>query len=182
VKRDQIAILGCLVVLLAASITWDFYGSELRNHALWNSTAITATYVGAQLRELAPDQAALFLAYDLTNNTTTDYKLADGPAVAIMSRLQPDGSLSSQEDMRLSYPALLPAGQRARVAIEILHPFVWPGENDPQMQQKLKTFVNQRVASVQELVLFDRPDRIQVNFPGGWQQLKVVTASAAPGR
>ena len=179
VTRNQIALLGCLSVLLAASLGWDFYGSDLRNAVGWNSAAITATYVGTQLRELQPDQASLFLAYELKNNSNTDYRLADGPGFVIMSRLQQNGSLSSQEQMRLSYPALLPRGQTARIAIEIQHPFGWPADNDPQLQQKLKAFVNQRVAGVQEFVLFDQPDRIQVTLPGGWQQMKVAAASAA---
>ena len=182
VTRNQIAVLGCLLVLLSASIGWDFYGSELRSALGWNSRAITATYVGAQLRELQPDQASLFLAYELKNNTGTDYHLSDGPGFVVMSRLQQDGSLSSQEQMRLSYPALVPSGQSVRIAIEIQHPFGWPADNDPQLQQKLKAFVNQRVAGVREFVIFDQPDRIQVTLPGGWQQMKVAAASLAPGR
>ncbi len=35
-----------------------------------------------------------------------------------MSRLASDGTLSSQEDVRLGYPTFLPAGQKARVALE----------------------------------------------------------------
>ena len=171
--------MGCLSVLLAASLGWDFYGSDIRSAAGWNSSAITATYVGAQLRELQPDQAALFLAYELKNNTNTDYHFADGPGFVIMSRMQQDGRLNSSEQVRLSYPAVIPAGQRARVAIEIMHPFGWPAEGDPQLQQKLKAFVNQSVAGVQEFVLFDKPDGIQVSFPGGWQQMKVAAASTA---
>lgn len=177
VRRNQISVLGCLLVLLGASVAWDFYGSEIVNGGPWNSSAISATYVAAQLRELSPDQAALFLAYDVKNETSTDYHLADGPGISIMSRLEPDGSLSSQEQMHLSYATLIPAGQRARISIEITHAFNWPAENDPQAQQKLKTFVNQRVASVRELVLFDQADRLQVSLPGGWQQLKVSTAA-----
>jgi len=179
VSRNQIAVLGCLFTLLAASLGWDFYGSDLRRAVDWNSTAITATYVGAQLRETQPDQAALFLAYELKNNTNADYHLADSPGFVLMSRLQQDGSLSSQEQMRLSYPALVPAGQSARIAIEIRHPFDWPADNDPQLQQKLKAFVNQRVAGVQEFVLFDQPDRVRVALPGGWQEMKVAAASVA---
>lgn len=177
VRRNQIAILGCLLVLLAASLGWDFYASDLRSAIGWNSTAISATYVGAQLREIQPDQASLFLAYELKNNTDTDYHLSDGPGFVVMSRLDQDGSLSSQEQTRLSYPALVPGGQSVRIAIEIQHPFGWPADNDPQLQQKLKAFVNQRVAGVREFVIFDQPDRVQVTLPGGWQQMKVAAAS-----
>ena len=94
-----------------------------------------------------------------------------------MSRLRADGSLSSQQQVRLSYPTFLPARQRARVALEIPAPLGWPADNDPAYQDKLREFVNQKLLEVQAFVLFDQADRFDIEFPSGWQELKMASAS-----
>ena len=142
----------------------------------WNSSAITATYVGAQLRELDSGNATVFLAYEVQNHTDSDYQLADGPRALVMSRLRTDGSLSSQEQVRLSYATFLPARQRARIALEIPSPFNWPADNDPAFQDRLRDLVNQKLTEVQAFVLFDQADRFEIEFPSGWQDLKIASA------
>ena len=143
----------------------------------WNSSAITASYVGAQLRELDSGNAALYLAYEVQNHTDSDYQLAEGAGALVMSRLRADDSLSSQQQVRLSYRTFLPARQRARVALEIPAPFVWPPDGDPLFQDKLRGFVNQRLVDIQAFVLFDQADRFDIEFPSGWQELKMASAS-----
>jgi len=138
----------------------------------WNQDAIQATYVSSQLRQIDKALAGLFLSYDLENNTDRDYRLADAPGVVIVSRLKSDHSLSQEELIRLSYPAFLPASQRVRIAIEISYPFVWPAPGDPALENKLKDFVKQRLAKVEEFVLFDETDRCQVELPSAWQELE----------
>ncbi|PYU24905.1 MAG: hypothetical protein DMG30_07505, partial [Acidobacteria bacterium] len=86
------------------------------------------------------------------------------------------GSLSSQQKARLSYPTFLPARQRARVALEIPSPFGWPADGDPAYQDKLRDFVNQKLVDVQGFVLFDQADRFDIEFPSGWQELKMTSA------
>ena len=146
----------------------------------WKSSAITASYVGAQLRELDSGNATVYLAYEVQNHTDSDYQLADGPRALVMSRLRTDGSLSSQEQVRLSYPTFLPARQRARVALEIPSSFSWPADNDPAFQDKLRDLVNQKLTEVQAFVLFDQADRFEIEFPSGWQELETASASALP--
>ena len=143
---------------------------------VWDSKAFKATFVAAQLKEVDRGSAGLLLYYNLQNDTDSDYRLSDGAGLVIMSRLKSDGSLSSEERVRLSYPTFLPARQRARIALEILHPFDWPSEGDPGRQEKLKDFVNKRLAGVEEFVLFDEANRCQIEFPRGWQDLPVVSA------
>ena len=142
----------------------------------WNTTAITANYVGAQLRQLDSGNVALYLAYEVRNQTDSDYQLADGPGAVVMSRLRADGSLSSQQQVRLSFPTFLPARQRARVALEIPSPFGWPADSDPAFQDRLRDFVNQKLVEVQAFVLFDQADRVEIEFPSGWQQLRMASA------
>ena len=174
-RGNKLPLLGFLVALvIAAAILYvRSTGTGLRP---WNSSAITASYVGAQLRQLDSGNAALYLGYEVQNHTDSDYRLADGPQALVMTRLRADSSLSSQQQVRLSYPTFLPARQRARVALEILSPFSWPAENDAVFQDKLKDFVNQRLNDAQSFVLFDQADRFQIEFPSGWQELKLASA------
>jgi hypothetical protein len=89
-----------------------------------------------------------------------------------MSRLKSGQSLSQEELIRLSYPIFLPANQRVRMAIEISYPFVWPAAGDPGFENKLKDFVKQRLAKVEEFVLFDELNRCQIELPSAWQDLE----------
>jgi hypothetical protein len=175
VRGNKLPLLGFLLALaLAAAVL--YVRSRGGAPKPWNSNAITASYVGAQLRELDSGNAALYLAYEVQNHTDSDYRLADGAEALVMSRLRADGSLSSQEQVRLSYPTFLPARQRARVALEIPSPFGWPADGDPAFQDKLRDFVNQKLMEVQTFVLFDQTDRFEIEFPSGWQELKMASA------
>jgi hypothetical protein len=176
VRGNKLPLLGFLVALVLAAVVLYFRPAG-NSPKPWNSNAITANYVGAQLRELDSGNAALFLAFEVQNHTDSDYQLADGPGALVMSRLKADGSLSSQQQVRLSYPTFLPARQRARVALEIPSPFGWPSDSDSAYQDKLRDFVNQKLGDVQAFVLFDQADRFEIEFPGGWQELKMASAS-----
>ncbi len=162
-----------LLLLLFLILTGaGFNSSPVKPPGSWSQNAIKATYVGSQLRQIDKTLTGLFLFYDLENNTDRDYRLADTPGVVIMSRLKSGHSLSQEELIRLSYPAFLPANQRVRIAIEISYPFVWPAPGDPALESKLKDFVKQRLAKVEEFVLFDEVNRCQVELPSAWQELE----------
>jgi hypothetical protein len=179
VRENKLPLWGFLITLvLTAAILYHRHGVSKPDP--WNSSAITATYVGAQLRELDSGNAAVYLAYEVQNHTDSDYQLADGPRALVMSRLRADGSLSSQEQVRLSYPTFLPARQRARVALEIPSSFSWPADSDPAFQDRLRDLVNQKLTEVQAFVLFDQADRFEIEFPSGWQDLETASASALP--
>jgi hypothetical protein len=174
-KGNKLPLLGFLLALAVTGMVL-YFRPAAKAQKPWNSTAITATYVGAQLRQLDSGNAALYLAYEVQNHTDADYQLADGPTALVMSRLRADGSLSSQQPVRLSYPTFLPARQRARIALEVPAPLNWPGDNDSAYQDKLRDFVNQKLADVQAFVLFDQSDRFDIEFPNGWQELKLASA------
>lgn len=176
-RGNKLLFLILSFTLIASFATWYLSYSHGDRAQAWNSTAITARYIGTQLREIDAANAALFLAYELQNDTNSDYRVSDGPGLFFMSRVKPDGSLSSQEQIHLSYPTFLPARQRARIALEIAHSFVWPVESDPQFQDKLKEFFNQRLADVQGFVMFDQAGRFQIEFPAGWREFRVATAT-----
>lgn len=176
-RGNKLPLLGFFLALsLTALILYLRSGPGAATPKPWNSSAITANYVGAQLRQLDSGNAALYLAYEVTNHTDSDYRLADGPGALVMSRLKADGSLSSQQPARLSYPTFLPARQRARVALEVPSSFDWPEDSDAAFQDKLRDFVNQKLTDVQAFVLFDQADRFEIEFPSGWQELKLASA------
>jgi hypothetical protein len=172
VQLSKIFALGIAFVVVSVLAVWSIKQSVGRRNAPWDSGAITATYMGTQLRETSGSDAALFLAYELTNNTDKDYRLSDGPGSVVMSRIKPDGSLSSQETIQLTYATFLPAHQRARIALEIQRPFLWPADNDPLLSNKLSAFVAERLGNVEEFVLFDQADRCEIDFPSAWQRLE----------
>lgn len=174
---NRIFTLGIIFAMVSVAAAWSINESVERRAAPWNSDAITATYVGAQLRETSASDTALFLAYELQNNTNKDYRLSDGPGYVIMSRVKPDGSLSSQEPVRLSYATFLPAHQRARLALEIQRSFHWPADNDPLLSKELGDFVRERLSDVDGFVLFDQADRCEIDFPSRWQTLGSAPAT-----
>lgn len=176
-RGNKLPLLGFFLALILTALILYLHSSPgAATPKPWNSSAITANYVGAQLRQLDSGNAALYLAFEVTNHTDSDYRLADGPGALVMSRLRSDGSLSSQQPVRLSYPTFLPARQRARVALEVPSSFGWPDDSDAAFQDKLRDFINQKLMDVQAFVLFDQADRFEIEFPSGWQELKLASA------
>lgn len=176
-RRRLFVIVSLAAALLPLWIAVAVAGSMLKRQRgdaskSWRQEQIEATYVGCQFREVDKTRASLTLTYDLKNISNLDYRLADGPDLVIMSKLESDGSLSQEEPVRLSYPVFLPAGQRARLAIEIARSFTWPAENDPQYVDKLRDFVKERLKDVGEFVVFDGARRLQIELPGAWQELR----------
>jgi len=161
-------------LVLGGIVGISYHQYAVRRSQPWNAGAITATYLGTQLIEIDPSDASLQLSYELQNNTDTDYRLADGPGVVVMSRMMNDGGLSSQDDVRLAFPTFLPARQRVRATLNLRRQFEWPAKSDAALQNKLKDFVNHRLSGIDGFVLFDQGDRCQIEFPRGWQPFKLA--------
>lgn len=177
--KDALWVIGSAgAVLLGISLArsnGSFFGFKRSPHeepASWNQGTVSAGYIGSQLREVDKTRASLVISYDLENNTDSDYRLADGPNVVILSRLKSDGSYSQDQPIRLSYPVFLPARQHARLAVEITQPFNWPSDADSGSIEKLRNFVRQRLQNVAEFVLFDEANHRQLELPSGWNQLE----------
>ena len=170
-------ILVAAAILLGAIGGSSYHQYVVRRSQPWDAGAITATYVRTQLLEIDPSNAKLQLSYELQNNTDIDYRLADGPGVVVMSRMVNDGGLSSQDDVRLAFPTFLPARQRVRATLNLARQFEWPAKRDAALQNKLKDFINQRLSGIDGFVLFDQGDRFQIEFPRGWQPLKLESAA-----
>ena len=161
-----------LALGLLASTTSLFKSPNHDEPASWNPKTISAGYVGSQLKEIDKTHSSLIISYDLENNTDSDFHVADGPSVIILSKLKSDGSYSQEQPVRLAYPVFLPARQHARLAVEITEAFNWPGEQDAGYLEKMRSFVKQRLDNVGEFVLFDQDNHWQLELPSGWEQLQ----------
>jgi hypothetical protein len=149
----------------------------------WNSNAIRGNFAGVQVKEVDPTHAALVFTYDLENSTDSDYGLANGPKVLIMGRLKSSSSLKTEDSMKIDNSIFLPARNRARVALEVSYPFIWPtqmvpGGVGPMTQEKFRSFVAGKVTDLQGFILFDQAARYQIELPGGWQELQPSGAAA----
>lgn len=170
---NKLLSLGACLGLIAASGAWYLF--PLHHLPTWNRSAVTATFIGAQVQETNLGNATLLLTYSLQNHTDFDFRLADGPGIFLMSRLKPSGTLSSQQQTHLSYPTFLPARQRARIALELTPLSAWRTENDPPFEGKFKELFTQ-LTDVQGFVLFDQTNRVEIEFASAWRELKLPPA------
>jgi hypothetical protein len=150
----------------------------------WNTNAIRGTFAGVQVKEIDPTHAELVFSYDLENVTDSEYRLSAGPGVALMEQLKSDGSLRSQDSIRINNPVILPAKSHGRVNLQVARPFNWPsqiaaGQVGPFTQEKFRSFVGKEVSNVQEFVLFDETSRYKIELPGGWQDSSAPSSAAA---
>jgi hypothetical protein len=150
----------------------------------WNSNAIRGNFGGVQIKEVDATHAALVFTYDLENTTDSDYHLFNDPKVLIMGRLKSSSSLKTEDSMQMDNSIFLPARNRARVALEVRYPFIWPtqmvpGGVGPMTQEKFRYFVAAKVADLQGFILFDQALRYQIELPGGWQELQPAGAAGA---
>jgi len=179
-----------LVLLLIFGGTFNNSPAKLGS---WNQDAIKATYVGSQLRQIDKTLAGLFLSYDLKTHTERDYRLVDGPGVVRMRRLQSDHSLSQEELINSSYPVFLPCEAACAYRNRDLISFCLPAPGDPLPESKLKYFVKQRLARVEELyssmrsTVSDRTPKRLARTGTGCRSEKLILnvdisrADAAPG-
>jgi hypothetical protein len=171
-----LAALAALLYVLAFSPA-GFFGARATG---WNSQAIRSTLAGVRVRELDPTHAAVVFLYDLDNRTDMDYRLASGPNVVIMSRVQPTGSLIAAQQVSPDSAAFVPANNRTRLSLEVSHAFDWPQQKDAAADRQLRQFVADQEAGIQGFVLFDQTARYQIELAATSPQL--LQASSSPGR
>jgi hypothetical protein len=163
-RLGLIALASCGLALILVLV--KFQGARLfagRANG-WNSRAIESTLAGVRVREVDSTHADVVFLYDLENRTDSDYRLSSGPNVVIMSRLQPSGSLSSDQQVSLDSAAFVPAKNRTRISLRVNHPFDWPAQRDTAAERQLRQFVADEVAGLQGFVLFDQATRYQIEL------------------
>lgn len=149
----------------------------------WNPASLRGTFAGLEVHEVDPSHAQLIFYYDVDNSTDSDYHLAKGPGTVVMTRLKSNGSLSSDAAIELDHSVFVPARNRTRVSLQSTQSFSWPsGMQTGQMgtvdQDKFRALVAEQVGNFSGFVLFDQATHIQIELPGGWQQLQTPVASA----
>ncbi|HTX14845.1 MAG TPA: hypothetical protein VMD77_06090 [Candidatus Baltobacteraceae bacterium] len=169
-KVGVACLIGCAVVLLLIVVA----GRPPRTPPAtvetppWNSQAIEGSLAGIRVQEIDPTHAAVVFLYDIDNSTDTDYRLAKGPNIVIMSRLKSGGTLSADEPIELDSTAFVPARNRTRIALEVSHIFSWPGQNTAYAERAFNQLVAGDVAGVAGFVLFDQTNRYEIDFPAAW--------------
>ncbi len=173
---------ACAILLLLALILGRYSRPSTAPAAAspWNAHAIEGTLAGVRVREIDPAHAAVVFLYDMDNRTNTDYTLTKGPNVVVMSRLNAGGSLSSDDPADIESSAFLPAGNRARVALQIVEPFSWPSQKDAAAERNFRDLVAARVAGLRGFVLFDQAARYQIELPAELPELQQTSAAVSP--
>src|SRR5437667_6857832 len=92
-----------LALALLANSTSLFKRSNREEAAAWSQKPISAGYIGSQLKQIDKTRSSLIISYELENNTDSDYHLAEGPGLVILSKLKTDGSFSQEEPIRLAF-------------------------------------------------------------------------------
>jgi hypothetical protein len=167
-KKNAIGWLALGVVVVAAIVTAVRYPRVTPPAARadnWNPAAVHSTLAGVRVREIDPMHAAVVFSYDLENRTDTDYRLAGGPNVVIMSRLEPSGSLSGDQPIALETNAFVPAKNRTRVSVEMTRNFAWPAQRDTAAERQIRQFVADQVSGLEGFVLFDQSTRYEIDLP-----------------
>ncbi len=172
----SLAVGGLALILLLVGFSRAGFFTARANS--WNSRAIRSTLAGVRVREVDSTHAAVVFSYDLDNRTDTDYRLASGPNVVIMSRLQPSGSLTAAQQVSLDSAAFVPANNRTRISLEMSHPFEWPTQRDSSSDRQLRQFVADQMAGLQGFVLFDQANRYQIELATTAPQFQQAPASS----
>jgi hypothetical protein len=187
--RKLLIFVLCLCVL--ALVLIEIFPRVLRQDpatkaaqtSVWNSVLVRGTLAGVQVHEVDPAHVQLVFYYDLDNNSDADYQLTKGPGTVVMTRLKSNGSLSSDETMELDHSVFLPARNRTRISLQSTQAFSWPsgmqaGQMGSVNQDKFRSLLAQQVGNCSGFVLFDQAKHIQIELPGGWQELQTPATAA----
>jgi hypothetical protein len=179
-----ICVLALIVIQILPRTQRQEPPGKTAQAAAWNSASVRGTFTGVQVHEVDPSHVQLLFFYDLDNGGDSDYRLTKGPGTVVMTRLRSNGSLSSDDSVELDHSVFLPAKNRTRIALQCTQAFDWPaglpaGQIGPVTQDKFRALVAQQVGSISGFVLFDQATHIQIELPGGWQELQAPLAAAA---
>jgi hypothetical protein len=174
-----VALAVFIVAAIVVAVRYPRAGSQAAHVDTWNSSAIQSTLAGVRVRELDSTHAAVVFFYDLDNRTDSDYRLSSGPNVVIMSRLQPSGSLSGDQQISLDAVAFVPAKNRTRISIETSHPFAWPSQRDASTDRQIRQLVADEVSGLKGFVLFDQATRYEIDLAATSPELQSEPAATS---
>jgi hypothetical protein len=178
-KIGVLGLVACavLLVLMLAAGKSTRSSPPAKQAPPWNSQAIESIPAGIRVQEIDPTHATVVFLYDLDNKTDTDYHLAKGPNVVVMSRLKSGGTLSADEPITLDSAAFVPARNRTRIALEVSHPFNWPGQKTTYAERQFDQLVTGDVSAATGFVLFDQTNRYEIDFPAAWPAIHASSST-----
>ena len=181
-KTVVIGIAACAFLLLVALLVGHYYGpasDTSQSETAWNSQTIRGSLAAVQVHEVDPAHAAVVFLYDVDNRSNSDYHLSSSGNVVIMNRLQGNGSLTANDQASLQGDAFVPAGNRSRVTLQILHPFNWPSQQNAAAQRNFRDLVSSQINGLQAFVVFDQTERYQIELPAQISALEPSAATAS---
>jgi hypothetical protein len=166
---------GGLAIVLALIIGgYLWYESKPRPPKPWDNKAITANY---DFVDTEGEKNTIVFYYTLQNNTDFDYRIVDASSVTLMSKLEKTKSLSGTKNddfLKIDFPILLPAKQRARFAIHFNYPYEKKSRGEATQDERekyrkeLAAFLKEKAPNLNGFALFDELNRYQVDFARGW--------------
>jgi hypothetical protein len=177
-KTVVIGIAACAFLLLVALLVGHYYGPASdtnQSQTAWNSQTIRGSLAGVQVHEVDPAHAAVLFLYDVDNRSDSDYRLSNSSTVVIMNRLQGNGSLTANDQASLQGDTFVPAGNRSRVTLQVVHPFNWPSQQNAAAQRNFRDLVSGQINGLEAFVVFDQTERYQIELPA---QISALEPSA----
>jgi hypothetical protein len=163
--------LALLAMLTIGAAVW--WSKNAVNQKPWNADAITASFYAVTTQGDGND---LVFVYTMQNNTDADYRVADGGAIHLASRLMENDSLSFDTSRLIvaEYPIHISAHSRMRF---LLHSnYRYPTKEDVKASEDIRhdwetticKYVSDEFKNLNGFVLMDDNSRYQVNLPNGW--------------
>lgn len=178
--KKKIGIALAVLVLLAGIGLAGGWIAKARGakvpEGVWNAKAISGSFAGIRVEESDSGNAAVAFLYDLDNKSGVDYMLTTDSKLIVMGRLKSTGSLSAEDQYRLSSAVFLPAGNRTRVMLRTTKPFRWPGQMDAAAEAQFRNMVNHSIADLGGFVIFDPATHYQIELPGAWPAMADTAA------
>jgi hypothetical protein len=153
------------LVVLVGGFLW--YQSRPRPPKPWNTAALA---VKEPPSFHSGDHEHLEFNYSVQNTTNFDYQIVSDEKVKVVARYK-DGTLStplSTEVRHLELPVFIPANQKGQLTFSVGLtgiPERKASESDEQYHEQLRAYCEDHLARVANFVLFDEPNRYEIDLP-----------------
>ncbi|OFW24780.1 MAG: hypothetical protein A3H27_11485 [Acidobacteria bacterium RIFCSPLOWO2_02_FULL_59_13] len=166
------------MAVIIGSFLW--YYSRPKPPKPWNTKAIKATFSKITPKEYfdaeCNERYDLVLDYILENVTDWDYSLADASDILWMRKLPTQDAMQPEYEYKSPFQIDIPARQRVLVRVQpplTIDEAIRRMRSEPTCQaiaRKSKIDISAGLipGDFAGFVLFDKPNRYQINFPKGW--------------
>jgi hypothetical protein len=167
---------GAGFAVVAALIVWLalWWHQRPEKPKPWNISAITASFDNLSTEG---DKNTIVFVFTLQNNTSTDYRIADGGFVHLGAVLRKSKAFSFSEDdyLKTDYPLYVPAGSRVRIMLHLKYPYAVHEDLEASDDARhdwgtnLCKFVTKELSNLDGFVMMDDQSRYEITLPNGWE-------------